>query len=452
VQIARATEGRDRLGLDNLELRRADFRELGDADLGRHDYIVVHGVLSWIDDETRALLLDLVRRHLAPEGVAYLSYNCAAGWALKNELRELLMRHAAPLEDPAEKVRATRELLALLAASPLAEASLHAAALAERARAALEHRDAYLLHEYLAPHNHAFRQREIRDLASAHGLSFVAELSWATTRADFEDDLIERLASRYSDPVDVAEMADVMLGRAFRASLFCRADDEPAERAPTPALAARAVFRGALRPEGKRASLDDGVAETFVAASGAKIGVRHAVLKAAMLELGRAWPRGLTVAELIERAGMLLELRRVAGVDPSSDESREAVVDDLLELARLEHIELQLSDPPFTFDASPTPRVGSLTRYEAERGPAVTTPHHTVLVLDPFTRLLVRHLDGSREREELVARMNEHAESGEVTLGDESGAPLAGEARDAAVIELVARGIETLRVNALLTS
>lgn len=452
AHVEAATEAKDRLGLDNLALRRADFRELTDAELGEHDYVIVHGVLSWVDRETQAVLLELVRRHLAPDGVAYLSYNCAAGWALKGELRQLLLRHTAALASPEEKIRASRELCAILAASPLREASLHAAALAERAEAALRDRDAYLLHEYLAPENHAFRQGEIRALCAEHGLAFVSELAHATSRADVEDDLERNLRRRYDDPVDVAELCDVMLGRAFRASLFCRAGARTDADAGLALLGERGVFRGSLRPEAKRTSLDAEVTETFLAPSGATIAVRHPALKAALLELARAWPRGLSVDDLGERAAMLLELRRVEGVDPRSVETRAELTRDLLELARLEHLDLRLSDPPCAREAPAAPRVEALTRFEAERSPAVTTPHHAVVPLDPFTRSLVRHLDGSRDRAELARRMTEHVEAGDLTLGDPSGRPLEGDARAAAIEELVERGVELLRVNALLTA
>lgn len=452
VHIEAATAARDRLGLDNLTLRHADFLALADEDLGEHDYIIVHGVLSWVDEGVRGALLELVRRHLAPQGVAYISYNCAAGWALKNELRALLLRHTAPLVPAAAKVSAARALLAQLAASPLREASLHAAALAERAEAVLSQRDAYLLHEYLAPVNYAFRQPELRALMADHGLAFVRELASATSRADLEDNLQLALFEKQDDPAEVAELADVMLGRAFRASLFCRADAErrPIEEAER-ALAAQAVFRGALHPEGKRPSLDAGVTESFVAGSGAKIAIRSPLLKAAVLELARAWPRGLALAPLLERAALLLELRRVANVDAHSDESRDGLADDLLELVRLEQLELRLSEPSFAVEAAPMPRVEALTRYEAERSSALTTPHHIVLGLDPFARILVRYLDGSRARSELVRRMTEHADRGEVTLSDESGQPLPDPKRAETIDELVHRTIETLRTHGLLT-
>ncbi len=301
AHIEAASFARDRLGLDNLTVRPADFRALRDEHLGEFDYVIMHGVLSWVDAEVRALLLELVRRHLAPEGVAFLSYNCAAGWALEGELRHLLLRHTTACSSTAERVTAARELLTLLATSPLRDGSLHAAALAERAQDALENRDAYLVHECLAPENQAYRQPELRALAQQHGLAFVTGLAAATNRPDLEEELERGLSARHEDPAEAADLLDAMLGRAFRASLFCRADAERRPLEPL-ALAGACALRGALRPEAKRPSLDPDVSESFVASSGARVAVRSAALKAALLELGRAWPGAIPFDALVERA------------------------------------------------------------------------------------------------------------------------------------------------------
>jgi methyltransferase-like protein/ubiquinone/menaquinone biosynthesis C-methylase UbiE len=453
VHIEAATRARDRLGLDNLALRHADFRALRDVDLGQHDYVIVHGVLSWVDEEVRGVLLDLVARHLAPQGVAYLSYNCAAGWALKLELRELLLRRTAHLSSPAEKARAARTLLASFADSPLRERSHHAGALAQIAESVLERRDAYVLHEYLEPVNHPFRQPELRALTARHGLAFVAELTSVTGRVDLESALLDALRKPEDDPAEVDELADVMLGRAFRCSVFCRAEAE--RRTPEQAqraLAERAAFRGRLLPEAKRPSLDEGIAESFVSVEGVKVSARSALLKAALLELARAWPGALGLPELVERCALLLELRRVEHVEARSEAAREALAQDLLELARLAHLEVRLHAPRFAREVPERPRVEALTRYEAALGASVTTPHHELLGLDPFSRILTHHLDGSRTLAELSERMRGHAERGDLILSAESGERLEGDALARAVEELVPRALETLRAAALLTA
>jgi SAM-dependent methyltransferase len=81
-------------GLANVRFVEASFADLAarpEAGLPSFDFIVSHGVLSWISPENRRLLLDVIRQRLRPGGLAYISYNVTTGWAGMVPLR-LLMR------------------------------------------------------------------------------------------------------------------------------------------------------------------------------------------------------------------------------------------------------------------------------------------------------------------------------------------------------------------------
>ena len=63
-------------------------------DVPEFDVIAMHGTWSWISPENRHLVVDILRRKLAPGGVFYMSYNCWPGWATEMPLRHLLTEHA----------------------------------------------------------------------------------------------------------------------------------------------------------------------------------------------------------------------------------------------------------------------------------------------------------------------------------------------------------------------
>ncbi|HTB49367.1 MAG TPA: class I SAM-dependent methyltransferase, partial [Solirubrobacteraceae bacterium] len=79
-------------GLANVELRCAMFEDLGE-ELGKFDYIVAHGVYSWVPPQARGALLDCAKRCLAPEGVAFVSYNAYPGSYLRDMARDMLRYH-----------------------------------------------------------------------------------------------------------------------------------------------------------------------------------------------------------------------------------------------------------------------------------------------------------------------------------------------------------------------
>ncbi len=72
----------------------SSFAELARRDdLPEFDLITVHGVWSWISDDNRRAIVELIRRKLAVGGVLYLSYNCLPGWANLMPLRQLMTEY-----------------------------------------------------------------------------------------------------------------------------------------------------------------------------------------------------------------------------------------------------------------------------------------------------------------------------------------------------------------------
>jgi len=73
LSAAQAADGASlvaELGLANARIRQGDILDLGD-DLGEFDYIVTHGVYSWVPEVVQERILGLCAEHLAPGGVAY---------------------------------------------------------------------------------------------------------------------------------------------------------------------------------------------------------------------------------------------------------------------------------------------------------------------------------------------------------------------------------------------
>ncbi len=63
------------------------------ADLPEFDVIALHGTWSWVSDENRRTIVDIVRRRLRPGGILYMSYNCLPGWTVALPLRHLMALH-----------------------------------------------------------------------------------------------------------------------------------------------------------------------------------------------------------------------------------------------------------------------------------------------------------------------------------------------------------------------
>jgi len=66
----------------DIHLSDQSFAEFcGRTDLPDFDYIALHGLWSWINDDNRAVIVDFIRRKVKVGGVVYISHNTLPGWA-----------------------------------------------------------------------------------------------------------------------------------------------------------------------------------------------------------------------------------------------------------------------------------------------------------------------------------------------------------------------------------
>ena len=72
-QIAAGQRLTRALGLDNAILEAANLGSV-DESWGEFDYILCHGVYSWVAEDVRAAILTICQRNLSPNGIAVVSF------------------------------------------------------------------------------------------------------------------------------------------------------------------------------------------------------------------------------------------------------------------------------------------------------------------------------------------------------------------------------------------
>ena len=60
-------------------------------------------------------IMEVIARHLAPEGVAYVSYNTYPGWSVLQTVREALLMRTRGIADARRRAATARNLLDFLA-------------------------------------------------------------------------------------------------------------------------------------------------------------------------------------------------------------------------------------------------------------------------------------------------------------------------------------------------
>ena len=167
--VLRAEAGRAALGLTNLEFLHADFRAAADQVSGRFDYVIAHGVFSWVPDQVRDALLQLVADRLKPGGLFYLNYNTRPGWDVRGLVRDFLLAQTAA--EPALRARArlAQEVSARVAAALADVEHPYSRLLANEFRFVCDGDPAWVGHEFLAETNRPYWRSEFLALPAGTG-------------------------------------------------------------------------------------------------------------------------------------------------------------------------------------------------------------------------------------------------------------------------------------------
>lgn len=223
VQIAQGIERVRQLGITNLELRQMNLEDV-DASLGSFDYIVAHGVYSWVPDAVRPAILRVCREHLAPGGIAYVSYNTYPGWKAREIVRDAMLFRAEARATPDEKLAYARGMMDFLAQmSP--EGSVLRRALDEVLPTIQAAGPTYLLHEFLEDCNQPVYFRDFVAAARSHGLDYLADAEPQTMfvsnhGAQVAEPLLKEAGN---DQVLMEQYLDFLTNRSFRQSLLIHA-------------------------------------------------------------------------------------------------------------------------------------------------------------------------------------------------------------------------------------
>ena len=214
--------------LDNVSLVQGDILNF-DESMGTFDYIIAHGFYSWISDEMKDKLLDIISHHLADNGIAYVSYNTYPGWHTMEEVRQLMLFANRGHDESThkEKVLRGKTVGSLVGAQILNYDNLKErnSKFLGALRSVMQKDDYYVGHDHLEPHNDPCYLYQFNDHLKANNLAYVGDadltLSMVRTYDESIADKLEQLAP--NSQADQEQYLDFMLDTTFRKSIICKA-------------------------------------------------------------------------------------------------------------------------------------------------------------------------------------------------------------------------------------
>ncbi len=397
-------------GVQNVTWVEGDITELADG-IGTFDYIIVHGVWSWVRPDARTAILRGIRSALAEDGIAYVSYNVFPGWGLRSPARRFLRWHVRNTKGAAEQVASAKALSGWLAKMPR-----HRRALGSAMRGVLDsvsmQPDWYVFHEYLAGTNEPVFFHEFMEHAASADLAYLGEARFDDlVPVDLPGEIQDKLEDLAEDRQSYEQYLDFVRERAFRRTLLVRPPARSSfaldsERLDALHVGARLRLPPDFDSEGVATSIPVGRNPSNakdVMGSAARTPAERAALRA----IGRAYPGTVSVAELVR-----------------DSPTKAPAIRRMLLIAFLERSVRFFFSPHACEAASDMPEVHPVNRAAArihER--SVAHRWHGQVRCPPAQRWLMERMDGSMSVDELGVALQAVVEAGDVPLPESVDSP-----------------------------
>ncbi|MEX0725094.1 MAG: class I SAM-dependent methyltransferase [Planctomycetaceae bacterium] len=433
--------------LDHVDLKNCRFEQLDVMNLepgfGEFDYIICHGVFSWVPTVVQHRILDSCKRHLAPHGVAYVSYNTYPGWHLRGLIRDVMVYHAARYDEPAVRLRQAKALLEFLAQSVPTKNNAYGINLKREIELMQKKDDNYLLHDYLEEYNLPIYFHDFAARLRQNGLQYLGESHISSMWVEnFRTDVAKTLRGLTKDLIQCEQYMDFVRNRLFRQTLICH-DYAKLQRTIQTDRIRQLHVTGHLEPVRPDADLFSSAPVEYKSQPGRKITLGHPITKQGLQILKDRWPANINYADLLAEAKQRLPaVNAFAAASAASspagttDAADETLALDLIAGHLGDFIGFSVRPSAFAHLPGPHPRTGNLTRYEAAHNLPITNLRHENVPINKVDRLVLEHLDG-RDHAALVEAVLAAVAEGKLTLSTNGQPIAAGEQQRRFVTEIV---------------
>ncbi len=221
VQIGEARKHVEALGLKNIKFHQCSISDV-DNSFGNFDYIICHGVLSWVPEGVRRKILEIVGNNLTPNGIAYISYNTLPGWNMIRTIRDMMLYHSNRFTDVREKIAQARLLLEFVKDSLEGANTPYAEVLKTEAALLAKQSDHYLRHDHLEEDNKQYYFYEFMEEAKGYNLQYLSDTHLSTMYLGNMPPKVAQKLQEINDIVRTEQYMDFITNRRFRSTLLCR--------------------------------------------------------------------------------------------------------------------------------------------------------------------------------------------------------------------------------------
>ena len=331
AQIEIAQMRADRSGISNVT-----YLPIGVSDLdrleGKFDYIIAHGLFSWISDEHREDTLQLCFEKLNDHGLAYISFNTYPGWHQREIVRNLvcwqkrLLDKRVISEDQKDKdaklIKESRLALKFFSQNALKQDMKGCRELLAQIETDIsKFPDWYLAHEYLLEHNQPLYFERFLELIHAHQLTYLCD---ASSNVHLASHFLSAMSLRElhlmtDKPLDVEQGIDFLLNRTLRRAIITKRPQEerqflcppyvwsePSKEGVDRRLNQELFVASPYKPMSEINNISDVTSYGSQTIPGEQMIINQPAENVIMILLSTIWPDSLSIDQLMKQSAQLL--------------------------------------------------------------------------------------------------------------------------------------------------
>jgi methyltransferase-like protein/trans-aconitate methyltransferase len=412
VQIDEANKDKTALNLNNIEFYACSITEI-DQSFGKFDYIICHGVFSWVPEFVREAILKISKENLTENGVAYISYNTLPGWNMVRTIRDMMLYHSNIFTDVKDKVAQSRLLLEFVKDSLEGSNTPYAQMLKSETELLFKQADNYLRHEHLEDNNVQFYFSDFMDMAKKNDLQYLADCNIASMYlGNMPAKVVEKLQT-IKDIVRVEQYMDFINNRRFRSTLLCHSNVKLKRNVNNDDIVNYNITCN-IFPEKALADIDINSLETekffYNNNKDNSMSTSSPYMKAILYTFFENLNNPLSFDKIIASSNKKLGGGKV-------NELKAEFLANIMHLFLQGYVSITLQDTRKEVKCD-KPKTSKLVAYQATHSPSmwVTNQRHQAIGVNLFEKCILKYMDGKNEKSDIIDSVMQHVTSGEITL------------------------------------
>lgn len=413
IQIDAANNEVKYLALSNIEFKCCSIVDI-DESIGKFDYIIVHGIFSWVSAEVRNKIFEICNTCLSEQGIAYISYNTLPGWNMVKSIRDMMLYHAGFFSNIYDKINQGKTFLNFVSDSLDGQNSPYALFLKQEIKLLSTQPDSYLRHDHLEDINQPYYFNSFITEANNLDLQYLADANIASMfLGNMPQKVIDQLKV-IDDIIRLEQYMDFIYNRRFRSTLLCKKNVK-LNRALTPEDINKFYLTLKVKPEKDLANIDlHNTAENlkfYYNNTEINITTTSPIMKAILYTFSENLTNPLSIDEIVKLAANKIK----SSIEQIKSEfmmhAMQYVLKGLIHITLTKHMVIT------TIPSKP--KVSSYVRYQTEKTSHlwVTNNKHERVGINFFDKYAIRYMDGLLSPEDIVLKvMKNHIDNGDITL------------------------------------